>query len=137
VDWNYFGSEEDRGFGTPPLGKLPPIVDRLELWDGEEVILPGMNTRPAPGHTPGSSLIVLSSGGERAMLLGDVVHCPAQLIETDWEGLHDIDPILARRTREALARELERQEILVAAAHFPGLQFGRLLLGEGRRLFQF
>jgi hypothetical protein len=25
----------------------------------------------------------------------------------------------------------------VAAGHFPGLQFGRLLPGEGRRLFQF
>ena len=34
--------------------------------------------------------------------------------------------------REA-ARELEGQDVPIAAAHFPGMNFGRLLKGEGRR----
>jgi hypothetical protein len=71
------------------------------------------------------------------MLLGDVVHCPAELLSDDWEMIGDVDTQLARRSREALARELEGSDIPAAATHFPGLRFGRLLAAEGRRQWQF
>ena len=67
------------------------------------------------------------------MLLGDVVHCPMELTDSEWQFVGDVDPDLARRTREALARELEGSDVPAAAAHFPGMRFGRLLAGEGRR----
>jgi glyoxylase-like metal-dependent hydrolase (beta-lactamase superfamily II) len=116
---------------------LPPIADRLETWSEDGTILPGLDVRSAPGHTPGSTVIVISSGTNRAMLLGDVVHCPAELLSNDWEAIGDVDPKLAQRSREALARELEGANIPAAAAHFPGLQFGRLLAAEGRRRWTF
>jgi glyoxylase-like metal-dependent hydrolase (beta-lactamase superfamily II) len=116
---------------------LPPIADRLEAWDSDTQIMAGIDVRSAPGHTPGSTVVVISSGRERAMLLGDAVHCPAELLSDDWEAIFDVDRALALRTREALARELEGSDIPVAAAHFPGLQFGRLLAAEGRRQWVF
>jgi hypothetical protein len=67
------------------------------------------------------------------MLLGDVVHCPVELLDDEWAGIADVDPALARRTRTALARELEGTDVPVAASHFPGLRFGRLLSGAGGR----
>jgi hypothetical protein len=67
------------------------------------------------------------------MLLGDVVHCPVELVDDEWDSMYDVDPALALRTRTALARELEGTDIPMAASHFPGLRFGRLLTGEGRR----
>ena len=45
----------------------------------------------------------------------------------------DVDPALAKRTRVALAKELEGSDTPVAAAHFPGMRFGRLLTGSGKR----
>jgi glyoxylase-like metal-dependent hydrolase (beta-lactamase superfamily II) len=87
----------------------------------------------APGHTPGSTILVLSHGAARGLLLGDVVHCPVELLDDEWSGLGDVDPALARKTRNALARELEGTDTPVAAAHFSGMVFGRLLLAEGRR----
>jgi hypothetical protein len=69
------------------------------------------------------------------MLLGDAVECPLQLEEPDFYAMSDVDPALAQRTREALWRELEGSDVAVSAAHFPGLQFGRVLKGTGRRLF--
>ena len=113
------------------------MAGRLETWSGDETILPGIDVRSAPGHTPGSTVIVISSGSERAMLLGDVVHCPAELLSDDWEMIGDVDRHLAQRSREALARELEGSDIPAAASHFPGLQFGRLLALEGRRQWTF
>jgi hypothetical protein len=58
-------------------------------------------------------------------------------LEDDWEAIVDVDPQLAARTRAALARELEGTGIPIAGAHFPGLSFGRLLGGTGRRSWFF
>lgn len=131
-DWEHF-------VGPDPgaTRKLLPLESRLETWDGSGTLLPGMDTMAAPGHTPGSTILVLSSGTDRALLLGDVVHCPVELLDDEWAGMADVDPELALRTRVALARELEGSDVPVAASHFPEMQFGRLLPGRGRRSWVF
>lgn len=131
ADWEHFMVEHP-GEEADLLG---PLADRFETWRGSGVLLPGLDTLAAPGHTPGSTVLVVSSGAARAMLLGDVVHCPVELVDDEWDAMFDVDPELARRTRVALNRELEGSDIPVAAAHFPDLRFGRLLPagdGEGR-----
>jgi glyoxylase-like metal-dependent hydrolase (beta-lactamase superfamily II) len=100
-------------------------------------VLPGIEVRLAPGHTPGSSVIVLSDGVDRAMLLGDIIHCPLELTDDDFDLLVDHDQELAFQVREAYARELEGSNIPVAGAHFAGLQFGRLFAGQGVRRWSF
>jgi glyoxylase-like metal-dependent hydrolase (beta-lactamase superfamily II) len=129
-DWEHFVVGPDGGAAR----KLGPVTQRLQPWDGSGgAIVAGVDARVAPGHTPGSTIIVMSSGAERALLLGDVVHCPVELLDDEWEGLYDVDPALAKRTRNALARELEGQDVPVAAAHFTGMKFGRLLQSERGR----
>jgi len=131
ADWAHFVEADDADPGA--VRKLSPLEPRLELFDTDHSVAPGVDVRHAPGHTPGSVVVVISDGDDRAMLLGDVAHCPAELTEDDWEAVFDVDPIMARRTREALARELEGSNTAVGAAHFPGLAFGRLLAGKGQR----
>jgi len=108
-------------------GRLDPVTA-----DGEPLAA-GITARLTPGHTPGHLSLVLASGTDRAYLLGDAVHCPTQIQEPDWVNLSDVDPALAAATRSALWEELEGGGHPFTAAHFPGLQFGRLLRGEGRR----
>ena len=129
ADWEHFTVDHP----GEELELLEPVADRFEMWSGDGPLLPGLDTLIAPGHTPGSTVLVVSSGDQRAMMLGDVVHCPIELVDDEWGALFDVDPELARRTRVALNREIEGSDIPVAAAHFPGLQFGRLLAGEGKR----
>jgi glyoxylase-like metal-dependent hydrolase (beta-lactamase superfamily II) len=140
-DWDHFVSQ---GRPQPPRAslvgpdgetraKMAGLADRMEMWSASGPILPGVDAMVAPGHTPGSTIVVVSDGVERALLLGDVVHCPVELLDDEWEGLADVDPDLAKRTRAALAREIEGSDIPVAAGHFPGLQFGRLIAAEGVR----
>jgi glyoxylase-like metal-dependent hydrolase (beta-lactamase superfamily II) len=112
---------------------MTPVAERMETWDRAGPILPGVDAMVAPGHTPGSTIMVISSGTARGLLLGDVVHCPVELEEDEWGGLGDVDPELAQRTKTALIRELEGTDIPAAAAHFPGLEFGRLLSASGKR----
>ena len=143
-DWAYF---VDPGGAAPTpmaamLGApsesemLEPVADRVVPWS-EGPLFPGVDVMTAPGHTPGSTVIVLSSGTERALLIGDVAHCPVELLDTDWAALSDVDPDLARRTRESLAREYEGTDVPMAASHFEGMSFGRLLSGQGRRQWVF
>lgn len=132
ADWDHF-------VGTDEVAttKMTPVRERFEPFAGDCTIAPGVDTRLCAGHTPGSTILVLSSGAARAMLIGDVVHCPVELLDDEWGGLSDVDPVAAQRARNALAAELEATDTPVAAAHFPGLQFGRLIAGEGKRAWTF
>jgi glyoxylase-like metal-dependent hydrolase (beta-lactamase superfamily II) len=121
----------------PTAERLGPVLDRIETWESDRTLMPGVDVRLAAGHTPGSSVIVVSDGTERGMLLGDIVHCPLELMDDDFNLLADHDQELANRVRAAYARELEGSDILAAAAHFPGLRFGRLLPSEATRRWTF
>lgn len=112
------------------------VRPRWEARDGGQAVAPGIDVIALPGHTPGHAGVVLSSGDERAFILGDAISCPAQLEEPEWSGLGDIDPKLARQSQEAVAREAEASGALFGAAHFPGLTFGRVLRANGRRYWQ-
>jgi glyoxylase-like metal-dependent hydrolase (beta-lactamase superfamily II) len=118
---------------TPVPDILAPIADRLEPWDADTTLAPGISVRLVPGHTPGNSIVILHSREQRAMLLGDVVHCPLELMDDDFNLLGDFDQALADRVRVQVARELEGTRTVVSASHFPDAQFGRLLLGQGSR----
>jgi len=132
ADWRFFVDEERGDAVVPRL--LVPLADRFESWEGAATLFPGVDVIPAPGHTPGSSLVVLSAPtGERAMLLGDVAHCPVELLHDEWATFGDVDAEMAKATRIRVARELEGTDTQIGAAHFAGLQFGRLLVGPAER----
>jgi glyoxylase-like metal-dependent hydrolase (beta-lactamase superfamily II) len=131
AEWEHF-MVQHRG---PEAARVDPATDRFEQWHRDSTILPGLDTMSTPGHTPGSTTLVLSSGEERIMFLGDVIHCPVQLEEDEWGALFDVDAELAKRTRNALARELEGTNVRMSGAHFPEMTFGRLVRAEGRRRF--
>ncbi len=113
------------------------MLDRIETWEADRSIAPGVDVRLAAGHTPGSSVVVVSDGPARALMLGDIVHCPLELMDDDFNMLVDHDQELANRVREAYARELEGGAAVAAASHFPGLRFGRLFPGEANRRWTF
>jgi glyoxylase-like metal-dependent hydrolase (beta-lactamase superfamily II) len=144
ADWDYWVTDPSQG-GTVRVNRylrlqqdlMSPAAGRLETWDREMTILPGIDTLRVPGHTPGSTMLVVSGAGQRALLLGDVVHCPVELLEDEWDGFADVDPVRAKSVRNSLARELEGTDVPIAAAHFPGLQFGRVLPGNQARRFEF
>ncbi len=117
-------------------GMFAAVDGRVKTTDDGETIAPGINVIATPGHTPGHAGVILSSGTERAFVLGDAISCPVQLTETEWSGMGDMDKALARKSQEVVAREAEATGALLTAAHFPGLTFGRVLMGEGKRYWE-
>lgn len=127
-------AEEPDQFSAPVI-KVLEEAGRIETIDADGEVAPGISTLHSPGHTLGHRCVVISSGDQRAFLLGDAVTCPIQLTDSDWSAASDIDPKMSARSREALYRELEGTNDVMAASHFPGLEFGRVLRGEGKRYF--
>jgi glyoxylase-like metal-dependent hydrolase (beta-lactamase superfamily II) len=109
------------------------IKDRVDLLDADTNVAPGVSIVSTPGHTPGHTSVVIASGTARAIVLGDVLHCPVQLEEEEWGCVFDVDPALARATREKLLAELEGSGTVAAGGHFSDFTFGSCMRGEGRR----
>lgn len=131
-DWTHFVDEA--GGGRRRAERLRSIADHVSLIDHDgTTVLPGVTTRSTPGHTPGHTSTVISSGSERLIVLGDALHCPAQLTESEWHFVYDVDPELAVRTRRALLQEAEEPGTALLPCHFPEMQAARLLPAQGRQ----
>ena len=132
ADWQHF--VVDAQGGRRRAERLRTLEDRVELVDGDEsAIAPGITTRSTPGHTPGHISAVISSGQERMIVLGDALHCPAQLTNAEWQFFYDVDRELAVRTRRQLLRDAEEPGTSVLPCHFPGMQAARLVPATGER----
>jgi glyoxylase-like metal-dependent hydrolase (beta-lactamase superfamily II) len=132
ADWDWFVARPEAAPGA--VRKLSPLTERLEAFEGDTTLLPGLDACHVPGHTPGSMIYVLSSGKERVVLLGDVMHSPAEVTDPAWECTWDVDPAAAKRVRTKLMdRAADRPDVL-AAAHFP---MGRVVTVDDRHEFRF
>jgi glyoxylase-like metal-dependent hydrolase (beta-lactamase superfamily II) len=132
--WQGVTDEELAVVGPHPEAVQAPLVNRIESVGDGALVASGVNVLASPGHTPGHCSAVISSGADRAIILGDVVHCPLQLADGDLRIIFDVDPETAARTREKIAAELEGDsEVLAADGHFSGSAFGRIVRGTGRQ----
>jgi glyoxylase-like metal-dependent hydrolase (beta-lactamase superfamily II) len=124
---------------VPYLGRAVAGLDDLgvlDLLDGEEAVGEELTAIPTPGHSPGHSSLLVTSGGEQTLVSGDAIVHPAQATEPTWNVHFDMDKEQAARTREMLLAWLEADGITVAAGHIPGSGFGRVVRDreeQGRR----
>jgi glyoxylase-like metal-dependent hydrolase (beta-lactamase superfamily II) len=140
----YYAPEGDLTFfeanldSNPQMQQVLPLreMGKLQTYSGEASITPDLTTVSTPGHTPGHSSVLIVSGGEKAMVTGDVAHHPMQIDRTEWSPAFDVDPQASAATRMKLVDRLESENIIAAFCHFPGEGFGRITRDSGRRVFR-
>ncbi len=137
-DWDYFSRPSALEANPSTRKCVLPLEELgvLELFDGEQALTGELTTLPTPGHTPGHMSVLISSQGEKGLILGDAAHHVVQVEHTDWSSRADVDVEQAQATRKALMERLEREGLLVASGHFPAPGFGRVVRLEGRRFWQ-
>ena len=99
-----------------------PYADRMHRFSYGE-IMPGLAAVPLPGHTPGHTGYLVSSGGEKLLIWGDVFHVPAvQIARPDVGTGFDSDPALAIQSRREALERAAAEDLVVAGMHldFPG-----------------
>lgn len=135
-DWREFGDRE-----PPPRyfqRFLQPLDDAgvLDLIEGETALTEDVTAIETPGHTPGHMSLLISSAGERAMIVGDVLTSPFYVSEPQRPFRSDIDVPQGIRTRTALVERAEAEGLRIASAHFPAPGWGDVVRLEGRRWFR-
>jgi glyoxylase-like metal-dependent hydrolase (beta-lactamase superfamily II) len=124
------------GWWTAPdrVGKLAEgrraagkrIADVFPTWTnwrlvavGAEVA-PGVRLLAAPGHTPGHSVLIVSSGTDQLMISADTMYVPALLApHPDWQGTYDQDGPTAIETRRRLVDRVIADKMAICGSHFP------------------
>ncbi len=79
-------------------------VGRWRLLDGDGEILPGILARMTPGHIPWHQSIVVRSGGDTAVFLGDVIPT-AHHLPLAWIMGYDLEPLRTLESKRALLAE--------------------------------
>jgi N-acyl homoserine lactone hydrolase len=74
--------------------------------DGERELLPGVRLVPTPGHTPGSQVVVVETGGRPVVICGDTAVFFSELDEPRTEG-------------QRLVRALDPGLVWLSHAHEP------------------
>ena len=138
-DWEHFTKPEVLENTPAVKANAVPLQDLgvMELVDGDHAVTPEISTLATPGHTPGHLSVVITSQGQRGVVVGDLFHSAAQVTEPDWCAGADMDKDLARRTRHATLDRLEGEGFTVAAGHLLiNTNIGKLVRVEGRRYWQ-
>ena len=134
-DWEAWSRPDvQEAFPVPYVGDtVAPLIEAgvVDLVDGEYDVAKHLRLLPTPGHTPGSSSLLIDSAGERAILVGDVWLHPAQVTDPAMACSFDMEPGTARETRAALATRISAEGLIMGAGHFHD-PFGELVRLEGR-----
>ena len=138
-DWEHFTDPEVLPGAPHITSNVLPLHEQglIELVDGGHHVTDEITTLETPGHTPGHQVILISSAGERAAIIGDLIHNPVQIHEPDWCAGVDTDKPASRRSRRSFLELAEREGLVVAAGHFhPERHIGRVMRLQGRRYWQ-
>ncbi|QFU09519.1 N-acyl homoserine lactonase [Rhodobacteraceae bacterium THAF1] len=128
--------EDDRTFwsGDAPEGAenffqlaqsvLSAYGDRLRPITGEEAeITSGITAMHLPGHTPGHSGYMISSGDESLLIWADIVHvAPVQFARPEVTIGFDVNPDQAAETRARMFDRASADRLKIMGTHidFPG-----------------
>ena len=91
---------------------------QLRTFAEEAEVAPGVLVRRTGGHTPGHSVVCLSSGGEKLTFAGDAIF-PVGFDHPDWQNGFEHDPEESVRVRIRLLREVAEGGALLLASHLP------------------
>jgi glyoxylase-like metal-dependent hydrolase (beta-lactamase superfamily II) len=99
---------------------------RWKLIEGNSEILPGIRARLTPGHVPWHQSIVVSSGGETAVFLADLIPTSAHLPLAYIMG-YDLEPLRTLESRRALLQEAAAGGWAFIFEHDPSVAMARVV----------
>ena len=119
--------------GRRPLARrvqemFPLMKDKVQVFEGDKEIVPGIRPINSPGHTPGHTSFHVSSGQDQLIVLGDVTNIPALFVKNPgWHAAFDQDAPQAEATRRQLLDRAVAEKTMVTGYHFPFPAAGRIV----------
>lgn len=118
--------EAMKGFFQGAQASMKPYVDagKYKPFDSDGELVPGIRSMAAYGHTPGHTVYVVESKGQKLVVWGDLMHVAAvQFAEPAVTIQFDTDPKRAMPQRKKAYADAAKGGYFVAVAHvsFPGI----------------
>jgi len=111
----------------PPIKNiLKTIRPKLKFYDFKNPLFDHFSFQLAPGHTPGLTVITVTSGRENLMYIADLIHSDVILFpHPEWGFSGDTDLDIASESRKKLLKQLAETKTKAFAYHlpWPGLGF--------------
>jgi glyoxylase-like metal-dependent hydrolase (beta-lactamase superfamily II) len=97
-----------------------PIAKDVKRYEAGKEVVTGLTSVAAPGHTPGHTAFMLSSGAGKLMVMSDITNHPALFVRNpDWSAVFDMDADQARATRRKMLDMAAAERAQVAFYHAP------------------
>lgn len=106
---------------------LTEYKDRLVQFDEVHEVAPGVVAHRTGGHTPGHSVVRVTSGDERLTFAGDALF-PVSFDHPDWHNGFEHDPEEAVNVRHRLFCDLAATGELLVATHLSFPSVGRVAI---------
>jgi glyoxylase-like metal-dependent hydrolase (beta-lactamase superfamily II) len=134
TEWNYWtGSRYESEINSSPMPdpfkkgtitaareNLPLVADRSRFVKQGGEITSGVHYIAAPGHSPSHAAILLTSGNEQFVYMGDIAHNPVTSLQhPEWTPIFDYDPAQAIKSRKAILDRVATDRVMVLGCHFP------------------
>jgi glyoxylase-like metal-dependent hydrolase (beta-lactamase superfamily II) len=118
------------------MNALDPYVSagKFQPFRGNVELVPGIRAKAAFGHTPGHTVYVVESKGQKLVLWGDLMHVAAiQFPDPAATISFDTDSAAAVKARKEVFADAAAHDYWVGAAHlsFPGIGHLRAEPGSG------
>lgn len=128
-EWAYWEHEEDPYAPEAKQDSILPVFEAglVDLVETDHVLTDEVRLIPTPGHTPGHVSVHISSGGEEAIITGDLFHSPLQMAHPDWKDSADVDAPMAHATRCSFLEQNADKPVLILGTHFAAPTAGHIL----------
>jgi glyoxylase-like metal-dependent hydrolase (beta-lactamase superfamily II) len=136
AEWEHWSADGEESTARILADSVQPVLDAglAQLVETDYRVSDELWLEPTPGHTPGHVSVRLASGGEEAVITGDLMHHPVQVAEPGWNSHFDSDAAEARKTRRAFCERYAGRPVTVLGTHFHHPTAGRIVRhGDGWR----
>jgi glyoxylase-like metal-dependent hydrolase (beta-lactamase superfamily II) len=139
LDWDHFTKPEFAKDAPWVEENILPLekMGLLDLIGDGYVVNNEITAISTPGHTPGHMVFDITSQGEKAMVVGDLLHSRVQIEHPEWTAGVDTDKEASQKNRTMILERAESEDIVIAAGHFhPDDHIGKVIRLEGKRYWQ-
>ncbi len=99
---------------------------QLRVLSGDARLTEHVRVVVTPGHTRAHQCVIVESGGQCAIYLGDVASWPIHMERLSWVPAYDVEPLVTIETKRKLARWAVEKHVLLIFEHHPTIEAGYL-----------
>lgn len=109
-----------QGMAAGTQRRLKRIEGKIERKRPGDMVGPGLTYVDTSGHTPGHMAVLVESGRDRLMVVGDALpHAAVAFARPGWRLAADVDHERSAATRRRLLDQLSSDRMPIIGFHFP------------------